>query len=293
MAAASALKADLLANFNEDDVQYLFPAEGFKPVMRRITVTRNHLNELYAEHEYIEDDIIDFCTSLTEIIRLANGPGTHTSEGFHPEIFNSKCAYLGTPPSSSSGCKLKSIHDKLNRFIDLITNTITAFFSRIASIRPELLKNDIFARQCIGPFANLIKALYYFAGGKIGIPFCYRLLTFVRDINIIFGAPPGAYAFAHMTDADISALKTHMISDADILVETSNWRDYICGRGIVQIECKKIKGRQVVAIHKSVSTEDDNEDQMTLLDHKFCGGARKTRKSLKRRKNRRTRGTRR
>jgi hypothetical protein len=292
MAAERALKANLF-NLEEEDFLFLVPVVGSRPALTKSSRFIDILGKLYEQADYNEDSIIEFCTSLTQIIKFAYGPGTSTSAGFNPEIFDGKCAYLGTTPSSSSGCKLSDVNPKLSRFLDLITNTIIAFFSRVASIQPALLRNDVFSQKCIAPFATLIKSLYYFAGGKIAIPFCYRLLTFKRDINIIFGAPPGADKFDKMTYATKSALPTDTISDYDILIETADRRAYTCGRGIVQIGCKKVAGRQVVAIHKSVSEDDDSEDQMSLLDHQFCGGARRTRRGRKQRKTRRARSLRR
>jgi hypothetical protein len=296
MAAERALKADLLDNMEDEDFPFLIPAVYPKRTLRDVSVVSRILGELYKQADYNEDSIIEFCTRLTQIIKLANGPGTDgAGEGgkHHPDIFNGQCAYLGTQPSLTSGCKLAQIHPKLSRFLDLITNTIIAFFSRVASIQPALLRNDVFSQKCLAPFATLIKALYYFASSKIAIPFCYRLLTFKRDINIIFGAPPGADKFDKMTYATKSALPTDTISDYDILIETANRRAYTCGRGIVQIGCKKVAGRQVVAIHKSVSEDDDSEDQMSLLDQLVCGGARRTRRGRKQRKTRRARTLRR
>jgi len=167
--------------------------------------------------------------ALTKIITLESG-----EDGVNPEIYEDQCAYLNTPPSATLGCKQHDIHPKLSRFIVLITSTILAFFRPIALNQPNLLQNQVFSQECIQPFTVLIQALYYFVGRTLAVAFCHRLRRFVQDVNILFGAQPGAEMLARMDNDAKAALPLGNTSDSDILVETSAWRDYTCGRGIVQ-----------------------------------------------------------
>jgi hypothetical protein len=186
--------------------------------------------------------------------------------GIEPKIYTS---YSGS--GNGYDCKTGP-NDNLKIFVYLVQNTLYCFFKIVKLKHPSFFLPDN-REKYIGQIYEVIVVLFQSIIGHnyIGTDICTITEPFIVTMNELFQS-----------------------EGADFLFKQTSGSGYTCGRGILTLKCSKTDNN-FIAIHKTVSEEDMNVEQESLLTEPVCGGKkihhltkksklRKHKKTIKKRK---------
>lgn len=223
------------------------------------------LKKTYNLPQYTIENIKSFFGLLENIIRVSDGEILHNNVW----VKSSVCSYTSSAISALVGsdgiklfCKMRSLDPRTQKYIDIISNSIVLFITKVSRANPELLSNNTFSDVIID-FADLLARLYYFVGSKYsGTRLCNRFNSLVQNINSIF----------------------YRIHAYNIILQTGQDGKFMCGHGVLPIKTED--GKSVVAIHEGKTDGSIESESLLAKRYKLLGGSRKKRNMRKNTKTR-------